>query len=120
MAIIDNRPKKPKFVSGAVCFSLVDEERLFMLSLVKKAKPKGELEKRALQRLVLRCMGQPVSQFPLHSNKICPICKHKIVGKMFKHHSMVCKAKKEMEKRVPKIDSEVYALLNEMSRMERR
>lgn len=112
--------KKPKFVKGYMMMALQEDERVALLGVVKRVKTENDFEKRVFGRLVLRLMGLPIGSYDLHPPKECPVC-----GIMFKHrnyerHVILCKLRQQREETMPKIDPEVYAIINEMNRMERR
>jgi len=103
--------KKPKFKKGNVCFSVGEDERLFILKYIKKIKPKNEFEKRARQRLARRLMGLDIARFPLYPEKECSICGRDIAGKVFDRHVTLCKLKRDEAESQPDIDPAVFEML---------
>ncbi len=103
--------EKMKFRRGGYTMNLKDEERLFILKLIKLAKPKTQLEKQIVKRLITRCMGYSIANIHLYPRRECSICHRDIEGHMYKHHYAVCKAKKEAEKRIPPVDYSVLEML---------
>lgn len=91
--------------------ALSEEERLFMLSMVKLVKPKTEFDKRALKRVTMRLMGIPVQNYPLHPPKECPVCEREFAYHHYERHAVLCKLKDKNESKLPPIDKEVYERL---------
>jgi len=103
---------KMVFQRGQHTLQLKEEERLYILKLIKqRAKPKSALEKRIVTRLITRCMGYSVANIPLYPKRECSICHREFEGSIFQHHFAICKAKKEAAKRMPPVDYSVLEML---------
>lgn len=105
-----NRNRKT-FKRGDVTFQMKEEERVYLLSLVKLAKPKTEIQKRILKRAVMKLMGISTHNFPIHPKKECPICEREVFGAHYAQHLERCKAKQASERMMPKIDPVVWEMM---------
>lgn len=103
--------KRYPFKKGNRTLNLHEVERLFLLSLVKLANPKTDLEKRILKRLIIKVLGHSTHWFPLYPPQECPICERTVSGMAFDSHVIKCKAKEKAERLQPKIDPDVWERL---------
>lgn len=104
--------RRKLFRRGTVTCALNEEERLWILSLIKLApKTKDPYQQRLALRCTRRMMGMTVHNYPLHEPKECPICERTVAFKAYNRHVFACREKQRELKRLPPIDPEVYEML---------
>lgn len=86
------------------------EERIFILSFIRLAKPNTDVEKIMLKRFITRMMGHPIFHLPLHPKRECPICEYTFT-RGYERHVIACRVKKKENNRKHKIDPVVLEML---------
>lgn len=99
-----------KFRPGDRCLAFKQEERLFLLKWAKTLKPKTELEKRIVRRLLVRLMGHAM-YYPLYPRKECPHCDREVAGQVYDTHVIRCEIRKKKMREVPEIDPVVWEMM---------
>lgn len=102
--------EKMKFQPGSRTLQLKHEERVFLLQWAKTLKPKTEIEKRIVRRFLTRLMGHAI-YLPLYPKRECPVCEREVAGHIYESHVIRCKARRDAESRMPKIDPVVWEMM---------
>jgi hypothetical protein len=103
--------KQYPFRKGNRTINLVEIERVVFLGLIKLAKPKNDIERRILRRLILKALGHPAHNYPIYPPKECPVCERSFAAKIYDRHVLKCEAEEKEMRTRPKIDPEVYERL---------